>query len=512
MSVDGNEEVEPPSRPLTMEELRRVRLMYFAPSTVVDAAGDAETSDDDKPIVKGIVNAEIVTVSSDTSSDAVEPDAAEPVSIPRKRRQASMYQEISANTPDEVVAALKVTNPHCVPRVRSSSGNKYFRFTCKHDVKGCALNATCVRRPNGNLVTNSKVCVAGTCDSSGPPRPELKQPSPGQIPQPSTGPPLQQCEQEQQDQKDCAVCWEALPNMCAQCSNGHFFCDKDFSQMVSTQVLGNGKANFVSLGNVVVCTYCEPPTTIDMQLNAKFIERNVWGRYLEAVTEAAVIAEQSRASKPDVAVVTELAAVEELMTNKCPHCKQVYSDFSGCLSLTCGNWHRNGEGNLVSLSGCGTMFCGYCDTIVNDEFACHEHLRTSCMWNPRQSTVFPGREFTAIRLQFKRERIWNHVITNLSDKIPAIWSTIDQNFPELQLTAEWLIERQRWLDIAAEMQISQATFSEGIAQITRCVTAMTEMGFEGDVVIRATLLNKANPETTVAALLANDAVLQSCLN
>jgi hypothetical protein len=246
-----------------------------------------------------------------------------------------------------------------------------------------------------------------------------------------------------------------------------------------------------------------------MQLNAKFIERSVWARYLEAVTEAAVIAEQGRASKPVVAVVTELAVVEELMTNKCPKCKQFFADFSGCLSLTCGDWHRNGEGNLVSLSGCGTTFCGYCETIVIDEHACHEHLRTSCMWNPRQSTVFPGREFTAIRLQFKRERIWNHVITNFSDKIPAIWSTIHDRFPELELTAEWLLQRQRWLDIAAEMQISQATFSDGIAQITRCVTAMTEMGFEGDVVIRATLLNNANPDTTVTALLANDAVLQT---
>jgi hypothetical protein len=493
--IDGDSD-EAPGPVLSAEELRRARLRYFTPVDAekpvasTDAAGDAQDdTDDDKPMVTMVV-----TVSSDSSFEA------EPVPLKRKR-PPPLHQDLSlqgvtvngivANSPEAVVDALKVTNPHCRPRTRSSSKNKYFRFTCTHDSKGCALNATAVRKSNGSLIINSRKYVAGTCDKSAPFKATCEQQA-------------QQC--VQQGQQDCTVCWESNPSdMCGSCSNGHFFCFSDFSSMVRTQVLGNGKAEFVSLGNVVQCTYCEPRTTIDMQLNAKCIDRSVWEAYLAAVTEAAVISEQCRASKPVVEEVTELADVEGIMTNKCPQCKQVFADFSGCLSLTCGAWHRNDEGKLV---GCGTTFCGYCDTTVIDEHACHEHLRT-CLWNPRKYSVFPGPDYAAIRMQYKRERIWTHVIANMSDKIPAIWSRIDTRFPEINLTAEWLLERQHWLDICAEMHTSLVEFLECVPVYRRCVTALDEMGFIGDAVIRATLLNKGDLDATVMALLANDAVLQS---
>ena len=40
--------------------------------------------------------------------------------------------------------------------------------------------------------------------------------------------------------------------------------------------------------------------------------------------------------------------VEDVLNLRCPHCKTVFEDFSGCFNLTC------------SRSYCGAQFCAHC--------------------------------------------------------------------------------------------------------------------------------------------------------
>jgi hypothetical protein len=235
-----------------------------------------------------------------------------------------------------------------------------------------------------------------------------------------------------------------------------------------------------------------------MRKNAKSLERNVWETFLSAVTEAAVVAEQQRLSSAK-SHDEDIAFIGEFIANACPKCKQLFADFSGCLSLTCGAWFKSGS-NYV---GCGAQFCGYCGTIGDNELAVHDHLRTSCVWNPRPGNLYPQSDYEEVRLLIKRERVWLHVVTNLSHRIPEIWSAIQHSYPELCITPHWLAQRQEWLPILAEMQISVTDFAHDVPLYTRCVTRLAEMGFNGPHVLRATLLYKGDPEKCALALIDN---------
>ena len=54
-------------------------------------------------------------------------------------------------------------------------------------------------------------------------------------------------------------------------------------------------------------------------------------------------------------------ARNEALNLHCPHCKQVYSEFTGCMALQC--------------ESCKKDFCGYCHKGMQSSKGCHDHVR-----------------------------------------------------------------------------------------------------------------------------------------
>jgi hypothetical protein len=468
---------------LTLPQLRAARLRYFTAAVTADTAPPVCAS-----VAADAADVTVTNVSSDTSdvndtdekrmrSECCDSDFEDTTQRVRNAKKRAMSKKQvrhvgtdflaeSFNSTEAVIAVLKTNNAACFPRVRSSAG-KYIRFNCK--IQGCSLSAYGIR--SSSITLNPSKYCSGSCG----------------IPK------------TQHVAKTCENCHD--PPGDARCPNGHVFCDECFSHLVHTQCHGGNRAQFISAASQLYCTYCDPKTVIDIKEYSRCLHQSVWSVYLSAVAEAAVIAEQKRAQESSHKDQT-IAVIDDIITNKCPNvnCRVKFADFSGCLALKCGR----SESNVI---GCGTEFCGYCSTICADEMAVHEHLR-SCVWNPRPSTVFPGRDFLIIKQQMNRERVWNHVVTQWSDKIPAIWSMIQESFPDLGITTHWLAQRQMWLDIVVEVQMEFSEFVASVPKYMRCVLSLEDMGFghsDSEDLIRVTLLNKGDLEKSTITLLQNNA-------
>jgi hypothetical protein len=134
----------------------------------------------------------------------------------------------------------------------------------------------------------------------------------------------------------------------------------------------------------------------------------------------------------------------------------------------------------------------------------HDHLQV-CVWNPRPGSVFPSQDYKEIVWQLRRERVWYHVLTKASDKIPTIWDKIANAYPELALSPEWLAKRAQWLNIASEFQTSTDDFAALIPKYTRCVAVLQDMGFElgEESLLRAAIVTMGDPHKAVFALCAH---------
>ena len=73
-------------------------------------------------------------------------------------------------------------------------------------------------------------------------------------------------------------------------------------------------------------------------------------------------------SENERSVLAAQQHVMELMNLRCPRCRQVFGDFSGCAALTC------------EYAGCDAYFCAFCLKDCGRD--AHEHVKT-CRLNPR---------------------------------------------------------------------------------------------------------------------------------
>ena len=126
--------------------------------------------------------------------------------------------------------------------------------------------------------------------------------------------------------------------------------------------------------------------------------------------------------------------------------------------------------------------------------------------------MFPRMDHSQILQQVRRERVWYHVMATVFffQQIPDIWTKIASVYPELGITTEWLEQRDAWLTIASEMQISFEDFSPLAPKYERCLHSVSDMGFvtrdiaiTRDIAMRATLLTKGDPSQAADALLAS---------
>ena len=100
-------------------------------------------------------------------------------------------------------------------------------------------------------------------------------------------------------QLQCCVCMDdfAASDGCA-CSGaapGHFYCNECFSDMVASQVTGEGKPVFLAAGCEVTCSVCQPDgvrSVFDMRLCAPHLTPAAYSAYLKTMAEPEVVREQ----------------------------------------------------------------------------------------------------------------------------------------------------------------------------------------------------------------------------
>ena len=246
-------------------------------------------------------------------------------------------------------------------------------------------------------------------------------------------------------QLQCCVCMETFSASqgctCSGGAPGHFYCNECFSDMVASQVTGEGKPVFLAAGCEVTCSFCQPSglrSVFDMRLCAPYLTPAAYSTHLKTMAEPEVVREQhqwqQRMQQQEADFTARLqnaqhaaaaAALDphvkhiadQLILPRCPtqSCGRFIPDFEACaglqvcalarlaacwlvrmpisllllnraiLLLQCGR--LPGRGYVAGL-GCGAHLCAWCMHVCRDEDDCHAHVR-SCRLNPNPGNVFP---------------------------------------------------------------------------------------------------------------------------
>ena len=164
-------------------------------------------------------------------------------------------------------------------------------------------------------------------------------------------------------QLQCCVCTDdfAANDGCA-CSGeapGHFYCNECLSNMVMSQVTGEGKPVFLANGCVITCAVCQADglrSVFDVRLCAPHLTPNAYNAYLKTMAEPEVVHEQRQwqqrlkqqeadytALLQNVQHAAAAAALDphvkhiadQLILPRCPSptCRGFIPDFEACAAL-----------------------------------------------------------------------------------------------------------------------------------------------------------------------------------
>ena len=182
----------------------------------------------------------------------------------------------------------------------------------------------------------------------------------------------------------CLVCFDDYPALKGvECANGegadrHFVCEECFSGHVEAAVEAGSIELFTRKGGVT-CVHpeCRAPPFSDGAL-AKALPEASFAKYTRAKEQVSeqrinreleegfaerLQRERERAGGAQREAIKE-HIVDQILTLKCPRCRQAFADFSGCLALTC------------SRAGCGCGFCALCQEDCGND--AHAHIGRGC--------------------------------------------------------------------------------------------------------------------------------------
>ena len=164
-------------------------------------------------------------------------------------------------------------------------------------------------------------------------------------------------------QLQCCVCTEDVAASdgctCSGQAPGHFYCNECFSNMVVSQVTGEGKPVFLATGCEVTCAFCLGAGThsvFDMRLCAPHLTPAAYSTYHKTMAEPEVLREQlewqQRMQKQEAEFTARLQHVqraaapaalhphlkhiaEELILPRCPSqsCRRHIAAFDACAGL-----------------------------------------------------------------------------------------------------------------------------------------------------------------------------------
>lgn len=187
---------------------------------------------------------------------------------------------------------------------------------------------------------------------------------------------------------DCSVCYDSVScHSTVVCPSGHIFCyhgegDSCFTKLVGI-ALPTLKTQKSQQLPCPVCTELDAP--FELKTIASRVSKPLWEKINAAIVDARVEDQTAKLrSDFDAKLQAKLQemysnhgnvggmikmkgeqlanrARNEILNLSCPHCKQPYAEFSGCMALKCESCHEN--------------FCGYCHKACKDSRGCHEHVR-----------------------------------------------------------------------------------------------------------------------------------------
>ena len=200
--------------------------------------------------------------------------------------------------------------------------------------------------------------------------------------------------------ENCSVCNGG--GVAVWCNESHHpYCEACFDHTIRCQVLGEGRAPFISSGCGICCPICplsQSPPCFIMHKCAAFLTEETFNGYQECLREAAVVAAQQAAEaqyesrlkayqqqhlNPEDIEVAQFAEhiVDTLIRPRCPNkaCALFIGDFDACAAIQCT---------------CGVYFCAWC--LIEIEAGegktarqrCHTHVREECRFNPHHN-LFP---------------------------------------------------------------------------------------------------------------------------
>ncbi|CAB9496339.1 Zinc finger C-x8-C-x5-C-x3-H type (and similar) [Seminavis robusta] len=109
--------------------------------------------------------------------------------------------------------------------------------------------------------------------------------------------------------------------------------------------------------------------------------------------------------------------VEEILTLKCPRCKQAFLDFEGCFALTC--------------SSCRCAFCGWCLQDCGKD--AHAHVKTCTAKLNRETYFGTIQEFQQAQRKRRRQDLKNFLKSLSENEKQAALKAIEQDLKDLKL-------------------------------------------------------------------------------
>lgn len=164
---------------------------------------------------------------------------------------------------------------------------------------------------------------------------------------------------------NCQLCFcNADLNDIIRCPKDHTFDTECFSNYLSSTRNDKSFIEYFRKHNCIKCISCDEGIDKKQLLKSSIVEN-----YMDTVVSisTSLTAEDTKAqmiksnSSFSDTIIKEIK--DDIINLKCPHCKQSFYDFSGCLALTCSFCHKE--------------FCGFCLKIhSNYMYNGHECVRS----------------------------------------------------------------------------------------------------------------------------------------
>ena len=232
----------------------------------------------------------------------------------------------------------------------------------------------------------------------------------------------------------------------------HFVCNECLEGHVLGSISPDVMDLFTQRGGVrCVNPGCEAPCFADVTL-AKVLPEDVFKQYqvakdrvaeqrINAELEAGFEQRLARQREGGAAQLVKEHIVDNILTMRCPRCKQAFIDYNGCMALTC------------SRAGCGCGFCALCQEDCGGD--AHPHIARGCPYAERldvkKGEFFLSEEkFNVAASKFKAIKLQEYLATLTDARREDALRLCDRELRDLNIDPRtgryqgWMPKPGRW--------------------------------------------------------------------